>query len=69
MKKNIKKMDVDSYLNEQINLLQAELFKKFRVKIKIQEITNTSITCGLPLAKELISKKLQNELIISPINS
>ncbi len=69
MKNNIKKMDVDSYLNERINLLQAELFNKFRVKVKIQEITNTAIGCGMPLAKELISKKLQNELVISPIDS
>lgn len=64
-----KKMDVDSNLHIQINSIQAKLFEKFRVKIKMQEITNEAITQGLQLAEENITKKLYKELIINPVES
>ena len=69
MKNNIKKMDVDADLHIKINSLQSKLFEKFRVKVKIQVITNESIIQGLSSAEKIISKRLQDELIISPVDS
>ncbi len=62
-----KKMDVDVDLHIRINLLQSKLFEKFRVKVKIQDITNEAINKGLQLAEKSISEQLTKELIISPV--
>lgn len=67
--KNVNKMDVDSNLHIQINSIQAKLFEKFRVKVKIKDITDECIIQGLHLAEESITKRLNDELIINPVYS
>ncbi len=62
-----KKMDVCADLHIQINTLQSKLFQKFRVKVKIQDITNKAIINGLPLAEKIMERELRDKLIISPI--
>jgi len=62
-----KKMDVNTDLHIKIITIQAKLFEKFRVKIKVQDITNEAINQGLKSAEENIIKRLYKELIITPI--
>lgn len=62
-----KKMDVNPELHSEINSLQAELYNKYRVKVRIQDITNEAIVNGLPLAKKNIIKELKENLIITPV--
>ncbi len=66
-KKEYKKMDVEYDLHIKISSLQARLFQLFRVKVKIQDITNKAIMFGLPTAEKLIKEELHKKLIISPI--
>ena len=67
MKNKTKKMDIDENLHMEIYDIQSKLFKKFRVKVNLHDITNETICLGLKNVEKSISEKLRKELIIYPI--
>ena len=69
MKNKNKKVDVHKDLHIEINSVQARLLEKFRVKVKLYDITNEAICLGLQNVEKSISERLRKELIISPVEN
>lgn len=67
MSEKTKKMDIDKELHTKICLIQAKIFQKFRIKLRIQDITNECIERGLLFTEHNIEERLNKDSTTSPV--